>query len=193
MIDTIDQIIDTVFSLYEIYGNTDHDGGSVSQLEHMAQTAQLAMRDGWDNEVVLAAFFHDIGHLCMLRDGDHATEDCDYEQTGADYLREKGFPEKIAKLVEDHANAKRYLLYRYPQYYPDQNHQNNSTLFSDDTMNEMEAFLFENDPLFEISIALCQWDELAKEADMPVMIIDILKRKAKKVLTANRSTFALYE
>lgn len=192
--DAIDQIIDDVFSLYELYGDTAYHGEPVSRREHMSQAAQLAMRDGWDNEVILAAFFHDIGHLCMLQDGDDPIEDHGCEQIGADYLREKGFPEKIAKLVEDHANAKRYLLYRYPQYYPDHNHQNHTMpWFSDDRMNEMEAFLFENDPLFEISIALCQWDELAKETNIPVMTIDVLKRKAKKVLLANRRTLTMYE
>lgn len=190
----IDQIIDDVFSLYELYGDTAYHGEPVSWREHMSQAAQLAMRDGWDNEVILAAFFHDIGHLCMLQHGDDPVEDHGCEQIGADYLREKGFPEKIAKLVEDHANAKRYLLYRYPQYYPDHNHQNHTMpWFSDGRMNEMEAFLFENDPLFEISIALCQWDELAKETNIPVMTIGMLKRKAKKVLLANRRTFTMYE
>ena len=35
----------------------------------------------------------------------------------ADYLRDKGFSERIASLVQSHVVAKRYLAYKYPEYY----------------------------------------------------------------------------
>ena len=57
-------IVDEIFSLYEQHGNEDYIGEPVSQLEHMCQSAQLAEAEGYDEEVILAAFFHDIGHLC---------------------------------------------------------------------------------------------------------------------------------
>ncbi len=53
-----------IISLYEKYGNADYIGEPVSQLEHMCQSAQLAEAEGYSEEVILAAFFHDIGHLC---------------------------------------------------------------------------------------------------------------------------------
>lgn len=59
-----EQAIDQVFGLYEQHGTADYIGEPVSQIEHMSQAAQLAMAEGFDDEVVLAAFFHDIGHLC---------------------------------------------------------------------------------------------------------------------------------
>ncbi len=59
-----EQVITDVFGLYEQHGTADYIGEPVSQIEHMSQTAQLAMAEGFDDEVVLAAFFHDIGHLC---------------------------------------------------------------------------------------------------------------------------------
>lgn len=40
-----------------------------------------------------------------------------HEQLGADFLRSLGFSEKIAQLVENHVQAKRYLTFRYPDYY----------------------------------------------------------------------------
>lgn len=58
------QIIDSIFALYQRHGNDDYIGEAITQLEHMSQAAQLAMAEGFDDEVVLAAFFHDIGHLC---------------------------------------------------------------------------------------------------------------------------------
>ncbi len=58
------QTIDKLFNLYEQHGSDDYIGEAINQLEHMSQAAQLAMAEGYDDEVVLAAFFHDIGHLC---------------------------------------------------------------------------------------------------------------------------------
>ncbi|KXK68857.1 phosphohydrolase, partial [Pseudomonas monteilii] len=58
------QIIDSTFALYERHGSDDYIGEAITQLEHMSQAAQLAIAEGFDDEVVLAAFFHDIGHLC---------------------------------------------------------------------------------------------------------------------------------
>src|SRR4051812_8322219 len=114
------QQVDEIFNLYNIYGKDDYIGEPVSQLEHMSQAAQLAEAEGFDDEVILAAFFHDIGHLCehimpvQQMDGFGVV---DHEQLGGNYLREKGFSEKISKLVASHVNAKRYLTYKIPAYY----------------------------------------------------------------------------
>src|SRR5215475_14746664 len=114
------QIADEIISLYEKYGDEDYIGEPVSQIEHMCQCAQLAEKEEFDSEVILAAFFHDIGHLCEhLVEVDHMENVgiVDHEKIGADYLRQKGFSEKIATLVESHVAAKRYLTYKYPAYY----------------------------------------------------------------------------
>ena len=58
------QVVEDIFGLYQQYGTDDYIGEPVSQIEHMSQAAELAMAEGCDDEVVLAAFFHDIGHLC---------------------------------------------------------------------------------------------------------------------------------
>ena len=59
-----EKIVNEIFALYEKHGDEDYIGEPVSQLEHMSQAAALAEEEGYDDEVVLAAFFHDIGHLC---------------------------------------------------------------------------------------------------------------------------------
>ena len=59
------QVVEEVFGLYQQYGTDDYIGEPVSQIEHMSQAAQLALNEGCDDEVVLAAFFHDIGHFCV--------------------------------------------------------------------------------------------------------------------------------
>src|SRR6187431_1174361 len=117
--DLIDTVAE-VFSLYEKFGDEDYIGEPVSQLEHMSQSAQLAMNEGYDDEVILAAFFHDIGHICVMNNEANSMNGFgvrSHEKIGGDYLREKGFPERVANLVENHVQAKRYLTYRFPEYY----------------------------------------------------------------------------
>jgi 2-amino-1-hydroxyethylphosphonate dioxygenase (glycine-forming) len=181
------QILAEILGLYEQYGEEDYIGEPVSQLEHMSQSAQLAMREGFDDEVVLAAFFHDIGHICVQKNIDNNMGGFGvkrHEQIGADFLREKGFPEKVAVLVENHVQAKRFLTFRYPDYYNSLSQASKETLIQQGgKMTSAEAEAFERDPLFKTSIRLRQWDELAKEIDVPVIDMAEIGRRVVNVLT----------
>ncbi|MHC8369087.1 phosphonate degradation HD-domain oxygenase [Pseudomonas sp. ZT5P21] len=179
------QVIDEVFALYERFGDSDYIGEPVSQIEHMSQAAQLAMAEGFDDEVVLAAFFHDIGHICA-----ESAETMggfgvvSHERLGADYLRRAGFSERVARLVEYHVQAKRYLTLKEPGYYERLSEASRRTLeYQGGVMTEAEALAFEQDPLCAVSLRMRQWDELAKEMWVPVMDLDVLKRKAASVLS----------
>jgi 2-amino-1-hydroxyethylphosphonate dioxygenase (glycine-forming) len=165
-------IVNEVFSLYEKHGSEDYIGEPVSQLEHMSQAAALAEEEGCDDEVILAAFFHDIGHLCV---SGHETEsmdgfgNVDHEKLGADYLRERGFSERLAALVESHVIAKRYLTYKYPEYYSQLSEASRATLeFQGGCMNEEEASNFEQNPDAELFVRLRYWDDKAKEVNKPI-------------------------
>src|ERR1700760_2685928 len=97
------EIVKKVFALYELHGDEDYIGEPVSQLEHMSQAAALAKADGYDDEVVLAAFFHDIGHLCEAEGTTESMDgfgNLDHEQLGADYLIANGFSARVAELVK---------------------------------------------------------------------------------------------
>ncbi len=186
MKDKVDQIIDEVFELYELHGGEDYIGEPVSQLEHMSQSAQLALDQGYDDEVVLAAFFHDIGHICVMQNASNSMDGYgvkSHEKVGADYLRSKGFPERIAKLVESHVQAKRFLTYKYPEYYNSLSDASKKTLeFQGGRMEKEEADSFEADGLFETSIQMRKWDELAKEVDVPIIDLNEMKERARKTL-----------
>lgn len=182
------EVVDEVFSLYEKFGDADYIGEPVSQIEHMSQSAQLAIDQGYDDEVILAAFFHDIGHICVMNNEKESLSMGGYgmkshERIGADYLRSCGFPERVAKLVENHVQAKRYLTYKYPDYYQQLSEASKKTLeYQGGVMSETEAKNFETDPLFEISILMRKWDELAKEISIPVIDLEVLKEKAFSTL-----------
>lgn len=187
----VEQTVTDIFDLYSKHGDADYIGEPVSQLEHMSQSAQLAIDDGYDDEVVLAAFFHDIGHICVAS---NSTNDMNgygtlrHEQIGADFLRKKGFPEQVALLVEYHVEAKRYLTHKFPRYYDDLSEASKKTLeFQGGKMTAQEAISFEKDPLFETSIQMRKWDEKAKETNIPIIDMAILKEKAKRVLMTSQS------
>ena len=179
-------VIDEIMNLYSLHGNEDYIGEPVSQIEHMSQSAELAMRGGYDDEVILAAFFHDLGHLCAINDpsmnmGGYGV--MRHEKIGADFLRSKGFPERVAKLVENHVQAKRYLTCKYPDYYNNLSEASKKTLeYQGGVMSQAEALAFEADPLFELSIIMRKWDEEAKIEHIPVIDIQIIREKCLVVL-----------
>ncbi|MEY4930780.1 MAG: hypothetical protein RI909_1504 [Bacteroidota bacterium] len=184
--DSKQTVIDEIFDLYQRYGQADYIGEPVSQIEHMSQSAQLAIEGNFDNEVILAAFFHDIGHICVQATADQSMAGYgvkSHEKIGADYLRAKGFPERVAKLVENHVQAKRYLTFRIPPYLESLSEASKKTLeFQGGVMTKQEAEAFESDPLFDLSILLRKWDEEAKITAVPIIDMDLLKEKCKAVL-----------
>ncbi|MEM8769970.1 MAG: HD domain-containing protein, partial [Pseudomonadota bacterium] len=111
-----------ILALYRQAGHKDYVGEAVSQLEHAAQTADCAVEEGLSDEIVTAAFLHDVGHLCatlgageIKRMGTWGA--AGHESLGAEYLRALGFGERVAQLVEGHVAAKRYLTFKQPEYH----------------------------------------------------------------------------
>lgn len=161
-----------IISLYQKYGNADYIGEPVSQLEHMCQSAQLAEAEGFSEEVILAAFFHDIGHLCehfmpVAYMGGFGV--VDHEKLGADFLRQKGFSERVCKLVQSHVEAKRYLTFKDPGYYDQLSEASRRTLeFQGGVMSLEEVIAFEKDPDADLILALRKWDEAAKLENIPL-------------------------
>ena len=183
-----EQVVNEVFGLYAQRGSDDYIGEPVSQIEHMSQSAELALAEGYDDEVVLAAFFHDIGHICesdlsAASMGGYGV--ASHERVGADYLRKCGFSERVARLVEYHVQAKRYLTLRQPGYYAQLSEASRRTLaYQGGVMSDAEAEAFERDPLCGVSLRMRQWDEMAKEMNVPVIDLRILKEKALALLAA---------
>ncbi|CAI8982951.1 2-amino-1-hydroxyethylphosphonate dioxygenase (glycine-forming) [Pseudomonas sp. IT-P253] len=178
------QVIAEVFGLYERFGSSDYIGEPVSQIEHMSQAAERAMAEGFDDEVILAAFFHDIGHICAeTAENMGGFGVVSHERLGADYLRRAGFSERMARLVEYHVQAKRYLTLKEPGYYERLSEASRRTLeYQGGVMTAEEAKAFEQDPLCAISLRMRQWDELAKEMGVPVIDLAVLKEKALHLL-----------
>lgn len=178
--------INEIFELYEKFGNHEY-GESVTQLEHMVQSAELAAKEGYDDEIILAAFFHDIGHFLETPGSNNNMDGfgtMHHEDVGADYLKKKGFSEKIAALVGSHVAAKRYLTYKNPEYYNSLSDASKTTLkFQGGPMNETEAKKFESDDLFPLYIKMREWDDKAKIVGFKVNSIQQYKEMCLKLRT----------
>jgi 2-amino-1-hydroxyethylphosphonate dioxygenase (glycine-forming) len=184
-----------IIQFFEQFGDRDYIGEPVSQIEHMCQCAALAEAASAEEEVVLAAWLHDIGHLCAYAFPEWEAKYMDevgvvdHEMLGANYLRNKGFAEKVCRLVENHVAAKRYLTYFFPNYYDQLSDASKKTLaIQGGVMNKEEAKTFETDVLFNDYLLLRRWDDQAKKRNQTIpslihyqqMIIDHLTKQNVK-------------
>ena len=180
--------ITDLFELYNKYGKYDYIGEKVSQVDHMIQAAMLAENDNQNLNVVLACFLHDIGHLIgidkQLESDEFGT--FNHESVGATYLKNLGFLYPIPELVVNHVSAKRYLTYKYPEYYAKLSNASKNTLKQQGgPMSFEEANEFENNPLFEVSLKMRKFDELAKVENMEIKSKSYYFNLIKKYMEQN--------
>lgn len=141
-----ESIVNEVFALYEKYGKRKPTDQELSQLEQVSQAAALAEEEGYEDEVILAAFFHNAGEIL-----------------GTDYLREHGFSERLATLVESDLRATRYLAYKYAEYYDRLSENEKADLEArGGKMTKEEADRFELDPDAELFVRLRYLNDQAK-------------------------------
>lgn len=161
--------VEELFELYERNGSKNY-GEFVTQTEHALQCAALAQRDGARRELVIAALFHDVGHLAGDVQ-DHANfdlskDDDDHEALGARILSPI-LGVNVAQPVALHVVAKRWRCTRDPDYYEQLSPTSQATLWAQGgLLSEVECERFENHPGFREALWLRSWDEAAKEFDL---------------------------
>lgn len=173
--------IDKLFDLYQQAEHMDYIGEPVSQLVHMQQAAWHAQQAGADEELILAAFFHDLGHICAAVNAPQmdGLGVIDHEYIGGRFLQELGFSERVASLVSLHVQAKRYLCWKKPNYYRNLSLASRGTLeFQGGPMNDAQAKEFEEHPYHRDILRLRVWDEAAKEIDGDRLSLPRLKEMA---------------
>lgn len=157
-----DEIIDMMIS----YGHNEYSGEKVTQLQHMYQAALLAESENFDQEVILAAFLHDIGHICVSLNYENNMDGygvVDHEEIGSQFLKERGFSDRVVRLVSSHVDAKRYLTKVNIDYYNLLSDASKKTLeYQGGPMNDFECITLESDPYFKEIIKLRLWDDAAK-------------------------------
>jgi phosphonate degradation associated HDIG domain protein len=104
--------------LFRQHGHIEYSGEGVTQLEHALQAAQLAENEGAGDELVTAAFLHDLGHLLNLQ-GETPSErgiDDQHQYFAIPFLRPL-FPSAVIEAIRLHVDAKRALCALEPGYH----------------------------------------------------------------------------
>ncbi|MFN3238586.1 MAG: phytanoyl-CoA dioxygenase family protein [Pseudomonadales bacterium] len=157
--------------LFARAATADYIGEPVTQEQHALQAAALATRSG-DEELILAALCHDVGHLCFPDAPAMANVGIlEHELLGSDYLRALGFSKRVAGLVAGHVAAKRYLVATQPGYGSKLSAASQTTLdYQGGPMSKQEVIEFEQHPDFKAMLQLRAWDEQAKEPSLPTPV-----------------------
>ncbi|MHB9836025.1 phosphonate degradation HD-domain oxygenase [Paraburkholderia terrae] len=159
--------LDDIRGLFEAHGQLAYSGEPVTQLEHALQSGALAESEGAAEELVAAAFLHDLGHL-LNRQGETPTArgiDDLHQYFALPFLRPV-LPEAVLEPIRLHVDAKRCLCAIDAAYFGKLSVDSVRSLelqggiFSDD-----EAQMFLKKPFAEDALRLRRWDDLAKEAN----------------------------
>jgi predicted HD phosphohydrolase len=155
---------DVLSGLYQAAGDNDYIGEPVSQLQHALEAAALAQSACDDEELILAALLHDVGHLCFPDASSMGQVGVlDHEGLGADYLLSLGFSHRMVNLVGGHVSAKRYLVTTTPGYQQKLSEASQTTLgYQGGLMSAQEVAAFEAHPDRGAMLQLRAWDEAAK-------------------------------
>ncbi len=167
----------------------------MSIMAHSLQAAALASTDG-DDEVVVAALLHDIGHVVGMEAGyDLQMDGCgilNHENIGADFLADLGFSARVQKLVANHVSAKRYLCYKSKEYYRNLTEASKTTLvYQGGPMEEAEASAYEQDPDFNTYISMRKYDEGAKVPNLAVPDFDSYRALIERFSSGTSTSYTV--
>ena len=152
--------IEAIFSLFEEHGAMIDPGDGITQLEHALQSASLARKECRGDPLIAACLLHDIGHMLEGVGGEH------HEAAGAAWLS-RSFPPAVTEPIRLHAEAKRYLLTREPEYREQLAEASLMSLeFQGGLMSEEELSAFENEPHHAGAVHLRRIDDRAKEPEL---------------------------
>ena len=152
----------------------------VTQLEHALQCAALARRERADDEVVLAALLHDIGHLIERAQPASEQPARHHGHWGAGLVRPFVSP-RVAWLIEHHVLAKRYLCTVDPLYERGLSPASTRSLAKQGgRLTDDETARLEAEPWFDDAVRIREWDEHAKDPSLVVAPLeayaDLLER-----------------
>ncbi len=182
--------LDEVLDLYTRYADHVYDE-SLSQLDHALQSAALAEQEGADDELVVAALLHDVGHLLDLaaNEGDRpsAGEDLHHEATGSRYLTGL-FGPGVTSPIALHVRAKRYRCAVDRSYVETLSEGSVRSLeLQGGPADADEVARFESNSGFERAVALRDWDDRAKVLGLEVPPLEHHLPRLRRVLSASEA------
>jgi phosphonate degradation associated HDIG domain protein len=157
--------LNDIRGLFEQYGALAYSGEPVTQLEHALQSGALAEAEGADDELVAAAFLHDLGHLLNMQ-GDTPTArgiDDLHQYFALPFLRPV-LPAAVLEPIRLHVDAKRCLCAIDTTYFSQLSADSvRSLALQGGIFNQHEADAFLQKPYAQDALRLRQWDDRAKE------------------------------
>ncbi len=154
-----------ILGVFEKRGGEKYADEEVTQLQHALHCAKLAINEGADDSLIVAAFLHDIGHI-LGHDALPANvgQDLDdhHEEAGYAFLAQH-FSPPVTHPVRLHVAAKRWLCTNDPNYAQRLSPTSyKSFLDQGGRMSADECRIFESHPGFDTAIRVRRWDDQGK-------------------------------
>ena len=179
--------------LFARHGANQYSGEPVTQLEHALQAAHLAEQSGASDALITACLLHDLGHL--LNDQGGGTDDTPtlrgvddtHQYYALPFLRGL-FPDEVLDAIKLHVDAKRYLCHANPNYYAKLSDDSKRSLaLQGGVFDEPQAAEFIAQQGARDAVLLRQWDDLAKQADLPTPPLAHFIERAQRCALAART------
>lgn len=180
-----DEVIKQIFDLFARKGHGAYFGEAVLEIEHALQAAHLAETSGADNDQIVAALLHDVGHLLHGLPEDIAGQGIDgkHEEAGANWLA-RYFSNSVVDPVRLHVAAKRYLCAVDPGYLNGLSPASVQSLqLQGGPMKNDEVKQFEKHPHFRAIVAVRRWDDGAKVQGLEVPGLEHYRSHLKQALS----------
>lgn len=151
--------------LFENKGSTWYGDESISQLQHALQAARLAESEGASRELIVAALFHDVGHLLGMAEEGLVRKGIDarHEVSGARFLSQ-WFDMAVTEPVRLHVQAKAYLCHIDRDYFESLSPASVESLeVQGGVFDGEQARRFRREDYSDDAVRLRRWDDKAKD------------------------------
>ncbi|MGV9412447.1 HD domain-containing protein [Nocardia sp. NPDC003693] len=176
---TVDELWLLLADCADAWDMPDRSGDPVDILDHDRQCAEL-LRASFpaDAELQVAGLVHDIGHVLVPGD------DEGHGRHGAAAVRGL-LGDRVARLVELHVTAKRYLAAADPVHAAALSASSLRTLVAQGgPMTAAERLVFESDPDFDAALALRRADDAGKVVGLTVRPLGAWRELVERVAAA---------
>lgn len=181
-----EQVIAGIVEIFTNHGDEEYLGEPVTMSEHMLQAAHFAAEAGGDEDAIIAALVHDIGHFTSEH-GAFTMEDTSdkfHEDAGATVLNGL-FPELVVEAVRHHVAAKRYLCAVDQDYHDGLSPASvHSLTLQGGPMSASEQAAFEDNPYLDKILLVRRCDDKGKVPGLAVPPLEHYLPMMRRVLDA---------
>ena len=154
--------------LFDQRGHEQYSGEPVTQLQHALQAGFLGEQEGASDELVTAAFLHDLGHLLHDLGETPSIQGVDdvHQYRVLPFLRGL-FSDSVIDAIQRHVDAKRYLCATRPEYHDSLSEDSRRSLkLQGGIFSDEDAAAFIAEPGAKDAVRVRIWDDLAKRPDL---------------------------